>query len=291
MERPFIEAKFYETYYFSNVVRNVLHIQDEYMRNLWEFYGDDQYLHLLRPFEKFSALHCFIQFLLINIITEDTEDLDLQDRQNTYQRFSTGATKPALEDLELTVLPIEHALLFHNIEHQSFESWLNTQSKTFLEATDADIDEYLESLKFDCLIDELLDRAVNEVFFVLFQNRNLLLLFNQMTAEKVSQTSISELTEEHAPLFKRDGVLNRCNIPKWVQRAVFFRDRGMCVVCKKDLSGILSTGSIENYDHIVPLSQGGMNDVSNIQLLCRECNALKSDGAPITSEIYETWYT
>lgn len=32
------------------------------------------------------------------------------------------------------------------------------------------------------------------------------------------------------------------------------------------------------YDHVVPLSQGGTNELSNFQMLCRECHVLKTQG-------------
>jgi 5-methylcytosine-specific restriction endonuclease McrA len=31
------------------------------------------------------------------------------------------------------------------------------------------------------------------------------------------------------------------------------------------------------YDHVIPYSMGGDNSVENIQLLCRRCNAAKSN--------------
>jgi 5-methylcytosine-specific restriction endonuclease McrA len=91
-------------------------------------------------------------------------------------------------------------------------------------------------------------------------------------------------------LFSRRGVLRRVSIPSWARRAVFFRDRGLCVICASDLSGVLAIGSEENYDHIVPLASGGLNDVTNIQLLCRRCNAKKLAGDAATTSRYEAWY-
>ncbi|WP_228721653.1 HNH endonuclease [Thermoleptolyngbya sichuanensis] len=31
-------------------------------------------------------------------------------------------------------------------------------------------------------------------------------------------------------------------------------------------------------DHIIPLAQGGVNDLSNLQVLCRRCNSSKQHG-------------
>jgi hypothetical protein len=54
-----------------------------------------------------------------------------------------------------------------------------------------------------------------------------------------------------------------------VRRAVWVRDQGKCVSC----------GSRERleYDHIIPVAQGGGNTERNIELLCEKCNRTKSD--------------
>src|SRR3546814_4242597 len=78
---------------------------------------------------------------------------------------------------------------------------------------------------------------------------------------------------------------------KWGQRAVFCRDRGRCVLCENDLTGLMSIDNVENYDHIVPISGWGINDITNLQLLCVSCNQrYKRDGAPVTSRRYQSWY-
>jgi len=65
----------------------------------------------------------------------------------------------------------------------------------------------------------------------------------------------------------------RQNIPPWAVRAVTARDRGVCSKC-----GISITIELEGdpqIDHIVPLAQGGTNDLMNLQLLCKKCNLAK----------------
>ncbi|WP_223157427.1 HNH endonuclease, partial [Sulfurovum sp. bin170] len=57
--------------------------------------------------------------------------------------------------------------------------------------------------------------------------------------------------------------LLRKNIPSWAKKAVFFRDRGTCTYCKKDLSGIINISNNYHIDHIVPLAKYGFNDISN----------------------------
>ena len=55
-------------------------------------------------------------------------------------------------------------------------------------------------------------------------------------------SSVLELTQEELKdseiksLIKMNGTLKRQRIPNWVKKAVYFRDRGQCVLCGKDLS-------------------------------------------------------
>jgi len=58
-------------------------------------------------------------------------------------------------------------------------------------------------------------------------------------------------------------------IPNDVKVLVWARDGGACVKCgsKKDLQ----------FDHIIPVSEGGNSTVDNLQILCQKCNLEKSD--------------
>jgi len=72
-----------------------------------------------------------------------------------------------------------------------------------------------------------------------------------------------ELSQEVEKTPRRDA------IPESVRIAVWRRDEGKCAKC----------GSRKNleYDHIIPVSEGGSNTVRNIELLCEECNRKKRD--------------
>ncbi len=61
----------------------------------------------------------------------------------------------------------------------------------------------------------------------------------------------------------------RERIPDDVRVFVWERDQGRCVRC----------GAEEQlqFDHIIPVAKGGGNGAENIQLLCADCNLLKSD--------------
>jgi 5-methylcytosine-specific restriction endonuclease McrA len=79
-------------------------------------------------------------------------------------------------------------------------------------------------------------------------------------------------------------------MPKWVRDAVFFRDHGRCVFCHANLSGLLSLDRLDPFDHIVPLAKGGINDPTNVQLLCETCNLKKSDCDARTGLRYPAWW-
>jgi hypothetical protein len=53
------------------------------------------------------------------------------------------------------------------------------------------------------------------------------------------------------------------------KKIVYTRDGGICQCCGSSLS--------LEYDHITPFSCGGSSEVSNIQLLCLQCNRSKSN--------------
>lgn len=62
---------------------------------------------------------------------------------------------------------------------------------------------------------------------------------------------------------------SRSKIPTEVRIFVWQRDGGRCVECS-------SNENLE-YDHIIPFAKGGSNTERNLQLLCGNCNRLKSD--------------
>ncbi len=286
--RPSIDLTFYETYSFAHVVKNVLEDQVEYIRRLNDFYGDGLILQLVAPFRRFSAFHAFIEFVLADLISDEAKEVDLNDRKAYIERFKRipGALEP-----HPARLPIELAMERFRVTHESFERWLSTSrdGRTFQDADESDVSDYYDELRGGGEWEQLLGKATREVFFVLFQNRYVLLLFNDMMAQAMrDETGSNE--PEAARYCEASGVLKRVSVPQWVRRAVFFRDRGRCVLCDCDLSGLASAWSESNYDHMVPLAAGGLNDCTNIQLLCGACNAKKAAGQPVTSNRYEAWF-
>jgi hypothetical protein len=281
-----VEIRFFQTYYFANVVKNVLGDQFAYIRHLNDFYGDEREFAFARPFPRFSALHAFLEFIIDDLLSE-TSDIDLPRRKGQVEHFASAPQGMIPNPM---MLPINEAFRYYGIEHTSFGEWLQDAGKDFSEAEDDDVYEYYGELRLEGSFQELLDRAVDEVFYILFSNRSLLLNFNEMMSRQIGGIDIDEVPEEFVANFARSGVLFRVAIPQWAKDAVYFRDRGRCVFCRCDLSGLITIGSDKNFDHVVPLAKGGLNDVTNLQLLCDTCNSKKGAGDALTSDFYQAWY-
>lgn len=125
-----------------------------------------------------------------------------------------------------------------------------------------------------------------EVFHLLFGNRAFLRKFNVAVANWIRNHEIAVPVE----FLNDNGTIKRAFMPKWVRDAVFFRDHGRCVFCHADLSGLLSLDQLDQFDHIVPLAAGGINDPTNVQLLCEACNLKKGDVGSKTGHRYPAWW-
>jgi hypothetical protein len=213
---------------------------------------------------------------------------------NTSRCVSTSISRRVREIVECSGVgsasPIRTKLRSASESATSFGKWLQDAGKDFSEAEDDDVYEYYGELRLEGSFQELLDRAVDEVFYILFSNRSLLLNFSEMMSRQIGVIDIDEVPEEFVANFARSGVLFRVAIPQWAKDAVYFRDRGRCVFCRCDLSGLITIGSDKDFDHVVPLAKGGLNDVTNLQLLCDTCNSKKEAGDALTSDFYQAWY-
>jgi len=69
--------------------------------------------------------------------------------------------------------------------------------------------------------------------------------------------------------FEKINPVYREQIPEEVRMYVWRRDNGRCIKCNSDKD--------LEFDHIIPISEGGSNTERNIQLLCAKCNKEKSN--------------
>lgn len=283
------EAKYYETYSMCSIVDGVIRNISDHLRTLEGFHCDGQWADWLRPYQKYSVLHQFIEFSVTEVHAEEAEAMDLDERKRLLKSFER--IPEALSDIRPCKLPIEEAFDYHGIEHQSFVEHLEDMGKTFEDAGDDDVYEFMSEVWLSEAYDKLMSATVGGVFHVLFQNRKLMLDFNEYVSGILSEANLDEADDLDRSLLASDRMLARVKPPKWAKDAVFHRDRGHCVMCNLNLNRMTSLEESEHYDHIVPLSRWGLNDISNLQLLCGPCNQKeKGDGAAITSARYQAWY-
>jgi len=123
---------------------------------------------------------------------------------------------------------------------------------------------------------------VEETFTILYMDKGLLKEFNESISEIIKNMKI----DKYKMCLEKDGVVKRNTyLPKWLKNGVFFRDKGRCQICGKDLTCLISTDNKINYDHIIPLEQGGSNDPSNFQLACESCNISKGTSFTTTKNL------
>ncbi|WP_157159111.1 HNH endonuclease [Myroides odoratimimus] len=227
------------------------------------------------PFPKESYFKSFIVFIIDYIVFEDLENIDVKNVLSQNKK-----------------LWIEFAFDDYGLPYTSFQNWVKEQEieKDSEHVLDDSLYRYFEELFFYGSYQELLDKMSDEIFFILFNNLDVLFKFNYVISNSINFSKIQYHEVENQGYFKKDGVLKRKTIPKWVRKSVFFRDRGKCRCCNKDLSGLLSLDNTENFDHIIPLYEGGINDVTNIQLLCEICNKKKGKKVIKYNYKYEKWF-
>lgn len=78
---------------------------------------------------------------------------------------------------------------------------------------------------------------------------------------------ISKNNHKNIPRKERD------NITSSIRLEVLKRDNYSCQICGNNKEN----GAILHVDHIIPVSKGGIDEMSNLRTLCRNCNLSKSD--------------
>lgn len=249
-------------YFFADLIDTSIHSERDI---LTDFYGydDDQFINSAVKFNKFTLLHLYIVGKITQYYNEYIKD-----------------NSDLLCDDDDWLFSIESLFEKYNIEIELF-SEKYPQPETIDDLADKLVEWYESN---DDEFNELFNEIAVDVFYLLFANRSLLKDFNLIVAKEVQKIKIpsQNLTDKKT--------IKRANIPKWVKDAVYLRDKGRCVKCTKDLSGIVGSHNKRHYDHIVPLNLYGPNDPTNIQLLCSDCNLKKSGNIIETNDLYSPWW-
>lgn len=256
------DYQFYHVYEKAALVERCVYEDVHFMEMGWD---DPNVLQCLQTFSKVTLLHHYI-YAVIAVETrryyrKDSDDIDIQQIEDIFDVYG------------LKIEPFESFATRNNIDLDEcdfssvFYSWFIQEEERF---------------------EELWNVVTDEVFHLLFANRSFLIAFNEGIAEYLSNGEVNV----PANYLSNSGKLKRQSyIPAWARKAIYFRDHGRCVLCQKDLSGLVSTDRQVHYDHMVALHQWGTNDPGNLQLLCDECNLRKSRNAAETSTRYPPWWS
>lgn len=64
---------------------------------------------------------------------------------------------------------------------------------------------------------------------------------------------------------------------EWNRKVLLNKYNGICAHCGEQVNLIHDHPKSATIDHVVPLSRGGLDVISNMQLLCYECNQMKGN--------------
>jgi len=156
----------------------------------------------------------------------------------------------------------------------SLPSWLNED----------EIELHIREL--DELFVPIIKKISEVVFYLLFSDRIFCYKF-----QAIISSLISNIKKVSCPiLLRKDGVLNRPkHIPTWLKKAIFYRDKGRCQLCYRDITGLLLPNVYE-LDHMIPLANSGSNDPTNFQLICPDCNRSKYKKRIIKPQLISSYW-
>ncbi|MDO9637570.1 MAG: HNH endonuclease signature motif containing protein [Pseudotabrizicola sp.] len=260
-----------DLYYICQMVDQVTSDPFGWLRHIEDFAGDMSCSRLLNSFPKWTPLHEFIEFVVLSVAHEDailTADDFLVSEGDPIEKARRGK------------IPWIDTLLASNGFQHSYRKYVSSGGEESFQ-------DYLDEMGLAGPLDELLYGVSRQVFHVLFQNRKVLRNFGEMMVHYVASTGLSLYPDSYT----ERGALKRARPPVWARNAVFHRDKGCCVVCGTDLTKLINQRTQLHFDHIIPLVSGGMNDITNLQLLCSSCNLSKGGRNRNTSFRVDEWYS
>lgn len=77
MAKKFVQLEFYETYYHANIISNIIDDPFEYLRNIHEWYEDNEEAVFLPAFPKNSRLHQFSTHIINSLVDENISDIEV----------------------------------------------------------------------------------------------------------------------------------------------------------------------------------------------------------------------
>mgnify|MGYP000652336118 CR=1 FL=1 len=114
-------------------------------------------------------------------------------------------------------------------------------------------------------------QKIHASFLNIWNNRELCYSFNL----KMSYV-VKTLKQTDCPFLEKDGIFPRHQLPIWARYLIIHRDYGNCQYCGTPVATPAKPIQEYHFDHIIPLAQGGTNDISNFLLSCPSCNLSKN---------------
>lgn len=291
-----IERRGYRTYEICTKIAIFADSLGVDIREFEDLTLDDALIDLVRPWQQTTVIHRVAERFITEMFLDETSGPYIN-----LVRYGRNTGEPLSFRRILTV---DHAFLEHGIQITPFDIpsrparpvHTDADNKNFSTAhqdtsvEDACYEYFTKEVMWFEPYARLVDLMADEVFHVLFADRGVLFAVNALMASSIDSACLPEAYPEMASYFTRKGNrLRRKDIPLRVKRAVFYRDRGRCTECDVDLSWALDSLPREQFDHVVPLAMGGLNDITNLQLLCEPCNRAKSDNPSLPSQRYRRW--
>lgn len=239
--------------------------------------------HLQTSFEQILSIESFSDYItdILELIYKGKLDQSsLSEVMNEYGINNTEEIKGELIDI---IIVYVNLVLNDNIiteEEQRNVEWLKRNLRIsegdFTKYRSDEIEEILKRQFYRLYLDNYIDES-EEIYEVQLQQLFNLSYdqFNKLKNKEIRRAldegaDIIQLSTVLYPELNNQGsVLNSRTISQTVKDQVWNRDNGKCTSC----------GATENieFDHIVPFSKGGSNTYRNIQLLCENCNRIKSN--------------
>ena len=254
MSSQLIEYKYKDIYKFLSIIQDSV----EYDVSFWNF-NEEMFVDAATKFNKTTLLDIYVTTTLFNYY---------------HNKFKEGGVF---------------------IESDEIDRWIEIMKEYEIipaEEYDEDADD-ASLVWFEKNIEnfaDLFDKISPELVHILFNDKQFLFKFNSLVQKIVKDEEKDYNLPWPKDSLNEDGTIKRQTIPQWVKNAVYHRDKGHCVFCNRDLTGLVNILRQSNYDHIIPLKQFGTNDPCNIQLTCEECNKSKGAQLKMPKYKYQSWW-